>query len=164
MFFSKAVAFDEEELGNAALAAVSSSACSSAEAEFIERLKTGEAKAFDLLVTRYSGDIYALLYRITEDAEEAGDLTQETFLNALQSHQKLSRRGRFENVAVSDCDKRIAQPFSLVETPTTRYNDFVGRAHRRQAKRLWAKHFLPMNKRRKKIFCKKNAQKNCAKH
>ncbi len=85
MFFSKSMTFDEEELGSVALAAVSSTACSSADAEFIERLKTGEAKAFDLLVTRYSGDIYALLYRITEDAEEAGDLTQETFLHALKA-------------------------------------------------------------------------------
>ena len=85
MFFSKSIAFDEEELGNVALAATSASACLSAETEFIERLKTGEAKAFDLLVTRYSSDIYALLYRVTNDAEEAGDLTQETFLSALKA-------------------------------------------------------------------------------
>lgn len=85
MFFSKSLAFDEEELGSGAMAAVSSTANLSAETEFIERLKAGEAKAFDLLVTRYSNDVYALLYRITEDAEEAGDLMQETFLNALKA-------------------------------------------------------------------------------
>ncbi len=85
MFFSKATAFDEEEIGNNALVAMSSTANLSAEAEFIEKLKIGEATAFDTLVTRYSADIYALLYRITEDAEEAGDLTQETFLNALRA-------------------------------------------------------------------------------
>ena len=85
MFFSKSITFDEEELGSVALAASSVSACSSAEAEFIERLKAGEANAFDLLVTRYSSDIYALLFRVTNDAEEAGDLTQETFLSALKA-------------------------------------------------------------------------------
>lgn len=85
MFFSKSITFDEEELGSGAMAAVSSTANLSAETEFIERLKAGEAKAFDLLVTRYSTDVYALLYRITEDAEEAGDLMQETFLNALKA-------------------------------------------------------------------------------
>lgn len=85
MFFSKSITFDEEELGNGAMAAVSSTANLSAETEFIERLKAGEAKAFDLLVTRYSNDVYALLYRITEDTEEAGDLMQETFLNALKA-------------------------------------------------------------------------------
>ena len=88
MFFSKSITFDREELGEVALAAGSANAASVVESEFIERLQAGEAKAFDLLVTRYSGDIYALLVRITEDAEEAGDLTQETFLSALKAIKK----------------------------------------------------------------------------
>ncbi|MEA2206725.1 MAG: polymerase sigma-70 factor, subfamily [Blastocatellia bacterium] len=53
--------------------------------EFLESLKRGEAAAFDRLVKDRSGDVYALLYRLTEDAEEARDLTQETFLRAFQS-------------------------------------------------------------------------------
>ncbi|HEY0429816.1 MAG TPA: sigma-70 family RNA polymerase sigma factor [Pyrinomonadaceae bacterium] len=88
MFFSKSITFDQEELGEVALATGSAAACSSVENEFIERLKTGETQAFDTLVMRYSGDIYALLLRITEDAEEAGDLTQETFLSALKAIKK----------------------------------------------------------------------------
>jgi RNA polymerase sigma-70 factor, ECF subfamily len=59
--------------------------CSTAEVQFIERLKNGEAAAFDLLVRERSGEIYGLLYRLTENAEEARDLTQETFLRAFQS-------------------------------------------------------------------------------
>ncbi len=55
-----------------------------AETQFIERLKQGEAAAFDLLVRERSGEIYGLLYRLTENAEEARDLTQETFLRAFQ--------------------------------------------------------------------------------
>lgn len=85
MFFSKSITFGEEDLGDGAVAAHSSTARSTAESEFIERLRAGEGAAFDLLVTRYSGDIYALLFRLTENAEEAGDLTQDTFLNALRS-------------------------------------------------------------------------------
>lgn len=95
MFFSKSITFDREELGSAAAlpatdstAALSTSVSARIEDEFIERLKTGEAKAFDLLVNRYAGDVYALLCRITEDAEEAGDLTQETFLSALKAIKK----------------------------------------------------------------------------
>jgi len=57
----------------------------SGEAQFIERLKAGEAAAFDRLVQERSGDIYALLFRLTEDAEEARDLTQETFLQAFRN-------------------------------------------------------------------------------
>lgn len=56
-----------------------------AEAEFIERLKRGEAAAFEQLVYDRSGEIYGLLFRLTENSEEARDLTQETFLRAFQS-------------------------------------------------------------------------------
>ena len=56
-----------------------------AEAQFIERLKRGDAAAFEQLVSERTGEIYGLLYRLTENGEEARDLTQETFLRAFQS-------------------------------------------------------------------------------
>jgi len=52
---------------------------------FIEKLKRGDAAAFEKLVNERSGEIYGLLYRLTENGEEARDLTQETFLRAFQS-------------------------------------------------------------------------------
>src|ERR1041385_7608590 len=55
------------------------------EGQFIERLRRGEAAAYERLVAEHSGDVYALLVRLTSDAEEARDLTQETFLRAFQS-------------------------------------------------------------------------------
>ena len=55
------------------------------EALFIERLRRGDSAAFETLVTERSGEIYGLLYRLTENREEARDLTQETFLRAFQS-------------------------------------------------------------------------------
>lgn len=57
----------------------------SANHEFIERLKRGEAAAFEELVAERSGEIYGLLFRLTENGEEARDLTQETFLRAFQN-------------------------------------------------------------------------------
>ena len=55
------------------------------ETQFIERLKRGDAAAFERLVADRSGEIYGLLYRLTENPEEARDLAQETFLRAFQS-------------------------------------------------------------------------------
>jgi RNA polymerase sigma-70 factor (ECF subfamily) len=55
------------------------------EALFIERLRHGDANAFERLVQERSGEIYGLLYRLTESREEAKDLTQETFLRAFQN-------------------------------------------------------------------------------
>ena len=88
MFFEKSMTFGEEEFSEVALATDQSSVRSSVEIEFIERLKIGEADAFDALVVRYSADIYAVIFRLTQDAEEAADLTQETFLSALKAIKK----------------------------------------------------------------------------
>jgi RNA polymerase sigma-70 factor (ECF subfamily) len=76
----------EAELERAADGAASTEARSvpSAEEQFLERLRAGEAAAFNRLVEERHGDIYALLYRLTEDPEEARDLTQETFLQAFR--------------------------------------------------------------------------------
>jgi RNA polymerase sigma-70 factor (ECF subfamily) len=56
-----------------------------AEDEFLEKLVRGDAMAYERLVAEHSGDVYALLHRLTSDVEEARDLTQETFLRAFQS-------------------------------------------------------------------------------
>jgi len=85
MVFSKSIAFDEEDIGKVAAAAGVSSAYAITDSSFVDRLRSGDADAFDTLITRYSSDIYSLLCRITGDAEEASDLTQETFLSALKA-------------------------------------------------------------------------------
>ncbi len=72
---------DLEQVATAALPDVRQQA----EAQFIERLKRGDDAAFETLVNERSGEIYGLLYRLTENGEEARDLTQETFLRAFQS-------------------------------------------------------------------------------
>ncbi len=74
----------DADIEDAASSASPPDARSARDAQFIERLKAGEASAFDRLVEERHGDIYALLYRLTEDAEEARDLTQETFLQAFR--------------------------------------------------------------------------------
>ena len=75
--------------GHADLKEVASAAStevrSAVEDQFLERLRRGEVAAFERLVAERSPDVYALLYRLTSDAEEARDLTQETFLRAFQS-------------------------------------------------------------------------------
>jgi RNA polymerase sigma-70 factor, ECF subfamily len=76
----------QAELEQVASSATPGETCAaSGEEQFIERLRAGEAAAFDRLVRERSGDVYALLYRLTDDAEEARDLTQETFLRVFQS-------------------------------------------------------------------------------
>lgn len=53
---------------------------SSFESTLIARLRAGEVEAFDQLVEEYQALVYALALRILNDAEDARDATQETFL------------------------------------------------------------------------------------
>ncbi len=85
MSFGEPIALSGQLKLEEVAAAASGDARAAAEAQFIERLRAGETAAFDHLVAERSNDVYALLYRLTEDAEEARDLTQETFLRAFQS-------------------------------------------------------------------------------
>lgn len=90
MSYVEPMALRQMELEQAAPAGVMET-CekrSRAEVQFIERLKRGDASAFEQLVAERSGEIYGLLFRLTENAEEARDLTQETFLRAFQSIER----------------------------------------------------------------------------
>ena len=85
MSFGEPIALRAQaELEAAVTATPAGSRALDAEAQFIEKLKAGDAWAFDRLVAERSADVYALLYRLTEDREEARDLTQETFLQAFR--------------------------------------------------------------------------------
>lgn len=83
MIFSESVTFANEDIGRA-VASVPLRSTREDDA-FLTALRAGETAAFETLVDRYSGDIYALLYRLTSDPDEASDLTQDTFLRALRS-------------------------------------------------------------------------------
>lgn len=83
MVLVKSITFDDEEIGRTVMSV--SPLIVDEEPVFIDKLRAGDAAAFETLIDRYSGDIYALLYRLTENAEEASDLTQDTFLRALRS-------------------------------------------------------------------------------
>lgn len=85
MILVKSITFDDEEIGRAVMSPHSTAAQGSDDAVFIDKLRTGDAAAFETLIDQYSGDIYALLFRLTENSEEASDLTQDTFLRALRS-------------------------------------------------------------------------------
>jgi RNA polymerase sigma-70 factor, ECF subfamily len=84
MFFNQSTTFDQEELPTVAIAA-QSSVVSNAEFKFIESLQSGDSDAFDVFVNRYSANVYALLFRLTGNQQEAEDLTQDTFLRALKA-------------------------------------------------------------------------------
>jgi len=83
MIFGESVTFVNEEIGRA-IGSVPDIGSREDDA-FLDALRAGDSTAFEMLVDRYSSDIYALLYRLTDDPSDASDLTQDTFLRALRS-------------------------------------------------------------------------------
>ena len=51
----------------------------------VKRAQDGDAAAYDVLVRKYQQRIYATLYNMTSNHEDASDLTQDTFIKAYQA-------------------------------------------------------------------------------
>jgi RNA polymerase sigma-70 factor (ECF subfamily) len=68
-----------------------------AEAALVDRAQRGDRAAFEELVRRVSGLLYARLYLETGDPHRAEDLVQETLLVAFRSLAKLDNPRRFRS-------------------------------------------------------------------
>jgi RNA polymerase sigma-70 factor (ECF subfamily) len=87
----------------------------------------GETTCFDELVRRYSGQIYAFIFRMIGRPEDADDLTQEVFVQLLRSLPSV-RTDAFlrpwifviaRNKCLDHLKRRRALPFSDLSDPTT---------------------------------------------
>jgi RNA polymerase sigma factor (sigma-70 family) len=55
------------------------------ESELVRRARRGDLQAYDDLVKRYQERIYATIYHMTSNHEDANDLAQESFIKAFQA-------------------------------------------------------------------------------
>jgi RNA polymerase sigma factor (sigma-70 family) len=55
------------------------------EGKLVKRAKAGDLDAYDQLVRRYQERIYATIYHMTANHEDANDLAQEAFIKAYQA-------------------------------------------------------------------------------
>ncbi|MDW8344185.1 MAG: sigma-70 family RNA polymerase sigma factor [Verrucomicrobiae bacterium] len=66
-----------------------------AETELVRRAKAGDLTAFEELVNRHEQRIYSLARRITGNDPDAEDVTQQTFLSALEHLATFREEARF---------------------------------------------------------------------
>jgi RNA polymerase sigma-70 factor (ECF subfamily) len=75
--------------------------------EVIQRVLDGETSAFEVLVRRHQDAIYRLAHRMTRNAEDARDITQEAFVQAYRALGTFQRAARFSTwlyrIAVNLC-------------------------------------------------------------
>jgi RNA polymerase sigma-70 factor (ECF subfamily) len=65
------------------------------DAELVTRSQKGDTTAFDLLVTRYRGKVYAMIVNMIHNDAEAWDLAQDAFIKAWKALPKFENRSNF---------------------------------------------------------------------
>jgi RNA polymerase sigma-70 factor, ECF subfamily len=65
------------------------------EVELVKRCQAGQAEAFDELVTRYRTRIFAMIYSMVHNEQDAWDLAQESFIKAWKSIKRFRGRSSF---------------------------------------------------------------------
>ena len=65
------------------------------EAQIVRKVLQGDVNAFERLVTEYEKAVYAIAQRMTGNAEDAADMTQETFIKAYNSLQSFRGDSKF---------------------------------------------------------------------
>ncbi len=65
------------------------------DAELVARCQDGDMAAFDDLVTRYRGKVYAMILNMTHNDADAWDLAQDAFIKAWKALPKFEARSNF---------------------------------------------------------------------
>jgi len=63
--------------------------------QLVERTQAGDARAFDVLVVRFSPRLYGLIYNMTASHEDTNDLLQEVFAKAYRSIRGFQGKSSF---------------------------------------------------------------------
>ncbi len=107
------------------------------DSELVALTQEGDTQAFDELMRRYSARIYGLIYNMTANHEDTGDLLQEVFAKAYRSIKGfrgnsafytwlhtiavnmtinfLKKRGRHHKISLNDLDPAAFQRDELQE-------------------------------------------------
>lgn len=65
----------------------------------VAKVQSGDTAAFDQLIERYKGRLYATIYNMTSNRDDAADLLQETFIRAFRAMPRFRRDARFSTWA-----------------------------------------------------------------
>ena len=81
--------------------------------QLIERFKSGESSAFDLLYHRHRDRVHGVILSVVYNPEDALDLTQEVFLKAYQGLRHFKRASQFYSwlyrIAINHCIEHISR-------------------------------------------------------
>lgn len=61
----------------------------------VQNVQAGDVAAFDQLILKYRERVYAMIYNMTSNREDAADLTQDAFIKAFQSINRFQGQSSF---------------------------------------------------------------------
>jgi RNA polymerase sigma-70 factor, ECF subfamily len=61
----------------------------------VQRVQAGDVAAFDKLILKYRERLYAIIYNLTSNREDAADLAQDAFIKAFQSINRFAGEASF---------------------------------------------------------------------
>lgn len=61
----------------------------------VQRVQAGDVAAFDRLILKYRERVYAMIYNMTANREDAADLSQDAFIKAFQSINRFQGQSSF---------------------------------------------------------------------
>jgi|SRR5690625_1060788 len=65
------------------------------DATIVERVQRGEVAAFDQLILKYRERLFAIIYNLTSNREDAADLTQDVFIKAFRAINRFKGKSSF---------------------------------------------------------------------
>jgi RNA polymerase sigma-70 factor, ECF subfamily len=83
--------------------AASTASQAAEEGEWIARSRAGDREAFAHIYARYENGVFRHAYRLLEDADEADDVRQETFVRAYQSLSRFRGDSRVKTYLFAIC-------------------------------------------------------------
>jgi RNA polymerase sigma-70 factor (ECF subfamily) len=97
----------------------------------------GDEKAFDILYRRYEKPLLNFIYRMTMNATDAENLSQETFLRMVRAKKKYEASALFKTwfyqIALNLCRDRVRhmkrRPYVSLNTPTLSDSDKLVELH-----------------------------------
>lgn len=63
--------------------------------QVVQAVQAGDVAAFDQLILKYRERVYAMVYNMTANREDAADLTQDAFIKAFQSINRFQGQSSF---------------------------------------------------------------------
>lgn len=95
------------------------------DAALIERWRSGDERAFEELVARYEKRVYNLCYRMSGNADDAGDLTQEAFVRVYAALPNFRGQSSFAtwlyriatNICLDELRRRGREPARSLDQP-----------------------------------------------